>query len=32
VGTPLFSVRRVSTAEALVAVVNGRNLLYTALP
>jgi hypothetical protein len=32
VGTPLFSVRRVSTAKALVAVVTGRNLLYTALP
>ncbi len=32
VGTPLFSVHQVSTTEALVAVVNGRNMLYTALP
>ena len=31
VGTPLFSVRRVSISKALVAVVNGRDLLYRAL-
>jgi len=31
-GTPLFSVRRLNTSKALMAVVNGRDLLYRSLP
>jgi len=31
VGTPLFSVRQASTSDALVAVVDGRSVLYRAL-